>query len=401
MPARLSRPVLGVSLMAFFFVVFDGILMYLAPVMMVEAGITESVMGLILGSSSIFGVFFDIFLCRMLKETHYRRLFFLMMILAALYPLAIVGRADVGIFIIGMALWGFYYDLYNLGMLDFVGRTTRHEEHADTFGVIRVFDGLGYLIAPFLASLLILRAGSTQELIITLWSILAIAFLWYATLVWMRIKDVVHATPLVETEERPLNFSRTLIAIGKILSPVLMLTLTINIIDSFFWTAGPLLSEKLMHDVGILGGAFLVAYGIPPLVAGWFVGRISNGYGKKRTAFAALFFGSLMLVSTSFVEFGPWYIAIAFFASLGFATAWPAMNAAYADYISETPEYEKEIATLDDIFTNIGDVLGPVAAGFAAQYLGYELAFTALGVAGCVVAVGLFLVTPRSITVRV
>lgn len=89
-----------------------------------------------------------------------------------------------------------------------------------------------------------------------------------------------------------------------------------------------------------------------------------------------------------------------FGASFFISMAWPAIQGAYADYISETPSHEKEIAGLQDFFTNIGYVLGPMSAGFIADNLGGQGAFSFLGVIGMGVAAILFLVTPRKINVN-
>jgi len=156
-PKYTTEPALfSVGIMVFFFVIFDGVLMYLAPIIITGAGISESLMGLIIGSSSIAGMLFDLVLCRVFKETNYRRMFLLMLLMGALYPLFLFGGTTVTIYLVAMAVWGFYYDFYNIGTLDFVGRAANPKQHATNFGVLRAFEGLGYLLAPFLGSILLL-----------------------------------------------------------------------------------------------------------------------------------------------------------------------------------------------------------------------------------------------------
>ena len=64
--------------MVLFSTLFDGISSYLIPVLIVEQGFTNTFMGFILGSSSLFGATFDFFLSRYLKNPHYRRIYLLM-----------------------------------------------------------------------------------------------------------------------------------------------------------------------------------------------------------------------------------------------------------------------------------------------------------------------------------
>ncbi|OGZ18289.1 MAG: hypothetical protein A2494_03580 [Candidatus Lloydbacteria bacterium RIFOXYC12_FULL_46_25] len=399
------NPVLfGASLMVFFFVIFDGILTYLAPIIIVEKGISPSMMGIIIGSSSVSGMIFDLLICRILPDAHYRRMFFIMFAVALVYPFVLFHSSGVVMYLIAMAIWGFYYDLYNLGTLDLVSRTTEAHARAATFGVLRVFDGLGYLIAPVLASLILVATDPSEYMSTALWIFLAIAFAFYLGLISLHFKER-HVQ--VEIPKRTAFGLLTELSlwrkIGHILFPVLMLTFVLNIIDAVFWTIGPLFSEAIGVGSGIEGGAFMVAFALPPLLVGWVVGVLSNRTGKKRLAHIGLFIGSFFLVAMGFIETTAplLLIVICFVSSFFISLSWPSVSGAYADYIAETPGYEKEIATLQDAFTNLGNIIGPIIAGFSAQYLGYGVTFTSLGILGIVVAIILFRITPRSITVSI
>lgn len=397
------NPVLfGASLMVFFFVLFDGILTYLAPIVIVDRGISPSMMGIILGSSSVSGMFFDLFVCRILRDTHYRRMFFIMFALALTYPFILFHSSGVIMYLFAMAIWGFYYDLYNLGSLDLVSRTTRADARASTFGVLQVFNGLGYLIAPVIASLVLVATQPNEYMSTVLWIFLGIAFTFYLGLISLRIKE--HHAPMELPPRTAFGLLTELSLwreIGYILLPVLMLTLILNIIDAVFWTIGPLFSEAIGTGNGVEGGAFMVAFALPPLLVGWIVGRLSQRTGKKRLAHIGLLIGSLILTSVGFIETSApsILIAICFISSFFVSMSWPSISGAYADYIAETPGYEKEIATLQDAFTNLGNVIGPVIAGFSAEFLGYGVTFSCLGVIGVVVAIVLLKITPQSITV--
>ena len=171
--------ILPVGMMIFFFVIFDGILMYLAPIIITKNGISDSLMGIIIGSSSIAGMIFDLVLCRILKDTNYRRIFLLMFILSVLFPIFLFGGKTITIYFIAMAVWGFYYDFYNIGTLDFVGRTADKEHDATSFGILRAFEGTGYLIAPLLGSILILYINPEPYMMLALAFPLLFSFFFY------------------------------------------------------------------------------------------------------------------------------------------------------------------------------------------------------------------------------
>ncbi len=396
-----NRRLFTVALMIFFFIIFDGVLMYLAPIAMLRSGMSEGTIGLIIGLSSVAGLFFDILLGRFFEKTQYRSMFFMMLIAAAFYPIVLFGATTITMYLLAMAIWGLYYNLYNIGTLDFIGRTTLSEDHASSFGVLRVFDGLGYFIAPLVGSLVLLALGTTQKTSGWLLFLLIPAFLFYTIFAFSKVPE-----QRQRTKRRPKAYGilfefRLWKEIGHILFPVLLFTFTINVVDSAIWTIGPIFSESLHLPGGFGGGLFMVAYTLPPLIVGWIVGRLTKRYGKKRTAITALLFGSLLLIMVGIITTPLLLVVVMFMASFCFSLAWPSMNAAYADYIEETPAYDKEIETVEDWFTNLGDTIGPITAGYTAQYIGHSNTFVFVGCVGFIMALFLLRFTPRSITVRI
>lgn len=393
---RLKAELLAAGLMVFFFVIFDGILMYLAPIVMTGAGISDSLMGLIIGSSSVAGMLFDFILCRALKQTHYRRMFLLMFILAGLFPLFLFGGKTVTIYLIAMAAWGFYYDFFNIGTIDFVERTADAEQQVSHFGILSSFQGIGYLLAPFAASLLLLFLHPGPRLLLALAVPLGIAFFFYV---------VIALRPAPERDEYGGVTRKTVFSlfgeielwekIWVVLFPILLLTLIINLVDAAIWTFGPLFSEQLGAASGFSGGLFMTAYALPPILVGWFVGRITRKFGNRRTAQGAIALGSIVLASIGFVASALLLVPLIFAASFFISIGWPAINAVYTERIEKIPARRKEVETIQDLFTNLGDTGGPIVGGYMAQYLGFAHSFVALGVLGAIIAAGLFLVAPR------
>lgn len=393
----LSPKLLAAGLMVFFFVIFDGILMYAAPVVITNAGISDSVMGLILGSSSIAGMIFDLILCRVLKVTHYRRMFLLMFILAMLFPLFLFGGTTIFIYLIAMAVWGFYYDFFNIGTIDFVERTAQPEDHVKNFGILSSFQGFGYLLAPFAGSLLLLYFQPGPKMLTMLAIPLIIAFIFYLVIVLHRAKEREEYTGVVK--KNVFTFFSEIELWKKIwivLFPVLLLTLTLNMVDAAVWTFGPLFSEHLGIVSGVSGGIFMTAYALPPILVGWVVGVIARRLGNMHTAQWAVMAGSIVLMFVGFVTSIPWLVALIFIASFFWAIGWPAIGAIYTEHIEKASLRRKEIETLQDLFTNFGDTAGPIVGGYMAQYLGFAHSFIALGIVGIVIVGFLLIMTPRA-----
>lgn len=370
--------------------------MYLAPIVITGSGISESMMGLIIGSSSIAGMLFDFFLCRAIKETHYRSMFLFMLMLAALYPLFLFGGTTLTIYLVAMAVWGFYYDFYNIGTLDFVERTSHKEEQVSNFGILRSFEGTGYLIAPFIGSILLLMFHPGPMMLAAIAIPLVLSFFLY-TVITLRSsseKDIYESVKRKDV----ISFLKEMVLwkhIGILIFPLLILTLTINLVDSAIWTFGPIFSESLGKVNGFSGGFFMTAYALPPLLVGWFVGIATRSYSMKRTAEIAIGIGSILFIILGVISSFKLIIVIAFLASFFMAISWPTVNAVYTDHIQKVSSESKEIETLQDLFTNIGDTSGPIVGGYMAEYLGAAHTFIALGCIGGFISLVLLFKTKK------
>ncbi|MEI6533656.1 MAG: MFS transporter, partial [Candidatus Roizmanbacteria bacterium] len=178
----------------------------------------------------------------------------------------------------------------------------------------------------------------------------------------------------------------------------LLLTAYVWIYDAFFWTVGPLMTEYFSSTN--LGGLFLVVYTLPTLILGLFVGKINKMFGKKVTAQIACMLSSFLLCTFYFINDPSIILITVFFASCSMAFALPSLNATYSDFVSES-NYEKQIQALQDFFTNIGYVIGPIFAGILSDMVGNTKSFGLLGVSGILIVIISIFITPKHITIKV
>lgn len=394
------RLLYNASLMIFFWSIFDGIISYITPLVITAGGLSKTTMGLIYSGSSVFGAVFDFLLSKFLKNTHYRKLFFLMFAICFGYPFLLWKAYSVFLFIVAMAFWGLYYDLMNFGCFDFVSRTAKTNEHSSSFGVLGVFKSLGYLIAPLLAGWLVVKAVETKPFLAAL-LFLAISFLFYLLLLSLT-KNGSRET-IKEKIYKPVNVLVELHIwkkVGLVLLPVLIFTMLLYVFDAFFWTLGPLYSQDF-KNFSNFGGLFMTMYTLPTLLTGWVVGRLTKKFGQKRTAFVSFLIFSVCLSFLALLRNPYLILSLVFFSSMIGSLAWPAIKGAFVDYITESFKYEKEIEGLGDFFINIGYVLGPMLAGFFSDKIGNSNAFSVLGMAGVLVTLVLMVVTPKEIKIAV
>lgn len=408
MPARLRlseayhhlkishRALYQLALVVLFWTIFDDIMSYLAPLIMTQRGLSDSMMGIIYSSSSVAGALFDYVMSRWVKRTTFRRILLVMFALCALYPLLLWQAKTIWLMVFAMVWWGVYFDLYSYAAFDFVGRYEQEEKHAASFGVLQVFRALGGILAPLLVGLVVLDRVDFKPFALA-WVFLGIGAIFLVLLLLHRQRAVIHR----QLEPRPPRRSFHELAIwrkvGRTLFPVLSLTFFLYVMEAFFWTLAPLYSEQL--KLRTFGGLLLAAYTLPAIFVGWYVGRLTKRWGKKRTAFIALMLGSGIVALFGVIHTPYLLVGAAFIASCFISLSQPSIEGAYANYVAETPDAEREIEALQDFMVNLGYVVGPLIAGFLAQAIRIPAAFSALGVIGVVVALVLLKFTPRSITV--
>ncbi len=384
--------------MLFLWTLFDGTFSYVTPLAITKHGFSETTLGIIIGSSSIAGALFDFILSKYLKNTHFRRVYFLMFILSFVAPLILWRASSLWVFLIAMAIWGFYFDLENFGNFDFIGRKLPQAEHTKGFGIFSIFKELGYMLAPIIAGFVI---GNYLDFKPFLLMCLFISFAFVMYLVVIGITRKHNKEYIEQVEPRNKNIFtelKTWRKIEMVLFPVLSLTILLNILDAFFWTLGPIIAENF-SSLHPFNGLFMAAYTFPTLIVGWFVGRITNKLGKKRTAFFAFAIGCLLLSYFSMLQGPLILLGLIFLSSCFTAISWPSINGAYADYLEESPRLEREIEAVEDFSTNIGYIIGPILAGFLADHIGNANTFSALGSVGAIVAIILIFITPKKITV--
>jgi MFS family permease len=388
------------SLILFFWALFDGILSYTTPLVFVSKGLNNTMMGFVMASSSVAGALFDFALSRLMKNTHFRRLYLIMFSLCFVYPLLLWKAQAFWLFLVIMAVWGLYYDLENFGLFDFVSRHTQKEEHSSSFGVVSVFKSLGYLIAPIFAGFLIGQVIDWQPFFLA-WFFLVVSFVFFLIL-YLKIKKNNHHNHDENVRFKPVKVVAEIKLwkrVAVFIWPVLSFTILLNIADAFFWTIGPIFSEKLAN-LHPLGGLFLSLYMLPSLIVGWFVGPITRKFGKKKTAFVSFFGGSLFLIFLGMCRHPALILMLTLLFSFLYSLAWPSIKGSYADYISETPPLEKEVEALEDFSTNIGYVIGPITAGILADRFNSGLAFSILGLVGIIWVIFLLKITPKEINLK-
>lgn len=420
-----SKVLFCICSMLFFFALFDGLVTYITPVAIKDAGYSNTTLGMLLGFSSLAGAIFDFLLSKYITNTHFRRIYLLMFAAAALYPLLMLGVNSLMIFLAAMGVWGLYYDLSNFGLLDFVSRKFEESKRPVILYLINGNITTGYLVFYFVFAAGIVISMSLETAML-MYIILGFSFLFFLALLFFNRKDKIDLLPLNVT--KPLSFffeAKLWMKINKIILPLVLLTLLFSIAESFFWTLGPLMTQNmkklqavsddiynlpfdnndpnaiyLVHesvksvypsDMTLLVLAVMAISMIGVLVF------LRERLGKMHTAYAIFYIGSVMMAFLYFAQKDIDVVYNIMFAFGFFSFAIPILDSAYTDYINKFSAVEKELQGIRDFFVNMGYVAGPVISGILADKVGYVRAFSVLGISYLIIVLAAILLLSRSV----
>jgi len=263
-----NKPLILFASFLFFWTLFDGMVSFFTPILITQKGFSVFTMGLIYSTSSIFGALFDILISKFFSNVTYKRFIYALLLLSFGFPLLLFNAYNAFLFIVAMAVWGIYYDLKMFGKFDFVAKKVGESERNSSFGLINVFEGLGYLIAPFIASFVLVLSISWYPLAFNYFFLSLASLLFFASLISLKGKGVKPSFTSKENKSR--SFTKEFASWYKVfkkIKPLLILSLLLTILDAFYWTVGPLVIEHFNNV--LLGSLFLTCYMLPGLFTGF------------------------------------------------------------------------------------------------------------------------------------
>lgn len=386
-----------VSLLIFFWTIFDGILSYLVPILITQRGYSNTEMGLILAFSSVAGAVFDFILTRTLKNTNYLKTFLLILTISFTFPLVLWFSNHLFVYLLAMAIWGLYYDLYTFASYDFVNRTDTHSaEYSYDFGIIELFRSTAGFLAPLIAAWLIVDRVKFFNVSFPFF-FLVIAAVFYLLLFNL---SPVHFFHKVEAHYHTTGFLtelKTWRSVGILLLPLLIFMTFMYIFDAIFWTIGPLFSSSF-PNFPYFSGVLMTLYNLPSLFTTWKIEALTDRFGKKATAFFTFILANLFLIPLGFIHSPVLVLFLVLLSSIASSITWPAILGAFSDYISQFPKFRSEIEGLTDFTINLGYIFGPILAGFLSDKIGISFSFGVLGLVDLFITVILIILSSKTRT---
>lgn len=377
----------------FFFFIGDSIMSYSTPVRLEQFTQSASLMGVILSLSSMAGVICDFAFAKYFpdKKSHFfGRLFFSSIFF---FPLSFLVSPNTVGFVLGVVIWGIYYEAMVFSKYHLIHELVSSNNHAWAWGIFSSVQNVAYVIGPVLAGVL-LDIDNNLPFLVALVAFLVSSY-WYISVRFIR-KKIVRQTYHHQTETTSQRSFVTELKIWrtyeKVLWPITLLVILFFLVDSAFYSIGPLFAEQL-QEFHPFGGLFVSVYSFPGLLTGIFISRLAKPFGKKRLAFVAGIGAGVGLITMSMASTVLAILILTFFSSIGLGILFTAMSATMQDYVGRSPQNANDLIGLSSLAGSIGYVLGPLSNGFLAETFGTQTVFRFWGVIlACVCFVLLFTV---------
>lgn len=377
----------------FFILLADAILADWVPGYLQQALGSPVKMGLMMAVSSIVGVTVDLIFPQLLRNVGVKRIARGAMLGSFIFLFTILTHTwweYVIILVLGMAVWGIYYELDSFMTQQFVAGVAQDDQRSSVWGVVGMVRSGAYFLGPLVGAYLI-RWGDRVVVL----SAMGILLIGYACFLWLKLpqgRDERFEWEEISIKEELEHW----LVLGKRVWPILLVSLMGGIIDATFWTTGTVLNDQLAESYWF-GGWFLSAYMLPFLFVGLLVAKWGVDKGKKRWAQIFLLLSGIALTSFWYMSEGWMLVFGAAIAGTAISAAWPLIDSVYTDLVARARRGKKHIMGMSAAMFGGAYILGPILAGVISARVGETRTFAVVGVAVIGVSLGLLSLTPKKL----
>jgi MFS family permease len=399
---RSQRLKLYVPLIIFSFIIFlislhDGIMSYMAPVIIEEKLNNTFWVGAVLSVSALFGMFLNFIIAQFFSLKDYTFFMGGALLFALGLPLAfLLLPRELVPFILAMIIWSVYYELRNYSKYDFVHRFLPTEKNTLAWSVMTIFQSTSYMLGPAITVFLVskhLNLPLYASLVITSVTILV----FFVFISFYKRKEEEEDVNI--HKEKPRSFWKEL-SILKVLTKriwaLVIFSFTITLLDVTFWTTGVLYAEKLRLQ-STWGGLFLILYCLPTIFIGWVIPHLYQAYGKKRTALVAGIGAGISLMALGLSSNIFTILGLVVLVSIGYDISTILISATFEDYVTRLDTTKQDLVSINQLSGNLAYTVGPILMGFVSLKFGFGATFLFAGVLIMAASIYAISVIPRKI----
>jgi MFS family permease len=389
-----------IPLFIFSFIIFlvslhDGIMSYMAPVIVQDKLNDALLVGLVLSTSSLFGMFFDFIIAQFFTKKNYVFFMVWMLIFAIAFPLIFLFLPrDLAPFVFAMVVWSVYYELRSYSKFDFVHKFLPVQKNTEAWAIMTIFQSASYMLGPAVTVFLLTKNAQLPlyaSLILTTASIL-LFFFFIALYGRQHARDAANG-------EKPKSFWKELKVLKVLTKRIWVLVIfgfTTTLLDVAFWTTGVLYAEQLRNQ-SKWGSLFLVFYCLPTLFVGWIIPYIFKPLGKKRTSFIAGILAGISLLAIGLTNNIFVILGLVLLTSIFIDVANILLFAVFEDYVTRLDEAGHDLVSIGQFSGNLAYTIGPIILGLIVKFWGFGLSFVFTGIILSASAIFALFTVPRKI----
>ncbi len=350
-------------------------------------------MGFVMSFSSLVGFLVDFFLPQVVNTVTVKRFLITGVFTGVLFAIVLLISLKLPfilVFLIAMAIWGVYYELFGFATQQFMADTMPLSMRTGGWAIYEVFRNLAYFLGPLIAAWLIVKAEWYGAAVSIFFTLLGLGIL-------LLIKKI-HDRPL-SINLKSVDFKSEFkhwTTLTVYVWPVIVLSLVMGLIDATFWTTGTVWTEELTRQ-NFFGSFFLPVYQLPSLFIGIIITRMHIFKGKKRLATIAVLIAGIFLTLLGYVTSIYLIIFITLLASIMLSVSFPLIDGVYTDIIARMGGKREHMIGLSGSTISLAYIIGPVVAGYLANWFGEAKTFSVMGIMAVVVSIGLLFFTPKKL----
>lgn len=355
-------------------------------------------MGLMMSFSSLIGFLADLIFPQLFRKVAERRM--IMFAISSMFMIAGVLLWTthfplISLFLLGMGIWGLYYEFLGFGLSSFVARVAPITTRSGVWSIMGVVKSIAYCIGPLIGSWLFVWQGNLVIIFVYAGLTLVSYGIWLIVGLSKKKNSVIEESGETEGVHilEEIGYWKVLF---KHVWPILLVSYLLGIIDAAFWTTGVVLSDNLARDNWV-GGLFLSAYMLPEIFIGFVVVRLGIYKGKKKMAEKFLFVSGLLMAGMGMVNSIVAMVGLSLLIGGTTAVAWPLVNAVYSDILTRMGKEQKHLMGMSSSMVNLSFITGPVLAGLIANKMGEKMTMMFVGFFVTFIALILLFVTPRKL----
>lgn len=381
------------SIILFFLFLADAILAFWVPNLLEESLKSPLAMGIVISSSSLAGFLVDLVFPQAIKNITVKRLLMGSVAISTLFAFTLLSTLKfpfLFVFLIAMAVWGVYYELFGFAEHQFVADTVPLKLRSGSWAVFGIFKNLAYFLGPLIAAWTLLKSNWLAATSALFFIAIGFGFLLLFKKFSERKFDFELDKVNLITE---IGHWRVLF---RHVWPVVVLSLLLGLVDSVFWTTGAVLTEKMARE-NLLGSFFLPLHQLPSLFVGLLMARLLLFKGKKKLAMKFLICSGLVLTILGFTDSMWLLLAGSLVSGIFLSACYPLTNAVYSDIVARMGRNRQHLIGLSNSSISVAYIVGPAIAGYITTLAGETKTFGFIGIFVALVSFVLLMFTPQKI----